>query len=131
MTGSPFAPRAFLGGAVTAFLSAGMGLAGALALRWLLDWSKGGTSAVATVFAVAGFVLGGFRAGLLQPTAPLSNGALAGCIAGVPLAVLQRLFNGKPVNVLSILFVALLSASFGIFGGIVSNTANRNRGVTR
>ena len=127
----PLTSRAYLGGAVTAFLSAGMGLVAALALRWLLDWSKGGTSAVASLFAIAGFVLGGFRAGLLQPSAPLSNGALAGCIAGVPLSVLQRVLADKPVSVLSILFVALLSASFGVFGGIVSNTANRIRGVDR
>ena len=93
----------------------------------LLDWSKGSKTLVASLFAIAGFILGGFRAGLLEPPAPLSNGAAAAVAAYVPLGLLQRLLAGTAVRVLSLVFATLLAASFGVFGGFVANNANRQR----
>ena len=122
-----FLPRAVLGGALTALITAGMGLIGALAVGGVLDWSKGAKTLIASVFAIAGFVLGGFRAGLLQPPAPLSNGAAAAVVAYVPLGILQRVLSDTSLRVLNLVFASLLAASFGVFGGFVANNANRQR----
>ena len=122
-----FLPRAILGGALTALITAGMGLIGALAVGGVLDWSKGAKTVIASVFAIAGFVLGGFRAGLLQPPAPLSNGAAAAVVAYVPLGILQRVLSDTSLRVLNLVFASLLAASFGVFGGFVANNANRQR----
>ena len=122
-----FMPRAILGGALTALITAGMGLIGALAVGGVLDWSKGAKTVIASIFAIAGFVLGGFRAGLLQPPAPLSNGAAAAVVAYVPLGILQRLLSDTSLRVLNLVFASLLAASFGVFGGFVANNANRQR----
>lgn len=122
-----FLPRAVLGGALTALITAGMGLIGALAIGGVLDWSRGAKTLIASVFAIAGFVLGGFRAGLLQPPAPLSNGAAAAVVAYVPLGILQRVLSDTSLRVLNLVFASLLAASFGVFGGFVANNANRQR----
>ncbi len=122
-----FLPRAVLGGALTALITAGMGLIGALAVGGVLDWSRGAKTLIASVFAIAGFVLGGFRAGLLQPPAPLSNGAAAAVVAYVPLGILQRVLSDTSLRVLNLVFASLLAASFGVFGGFVANNANRQR----
>lgn len=122
-----FLPRAVLGGALTALITAGMGLIGALAVGGVLDWSRGAKTLIASVFAIAGFVLGGFRAGLLQPAAPLSNGAAAAVVAYVPLGILQRVLSDTSLRVLNLVFASLLAASFGVFGGFVANNANRQR----
>ena len=120
-------PRAAAAGAITAFLTAGAGLLLALALRALFDWGNGPTIALASVFAVIGCTLGGFRAGLGAPATPLTNGALAGSLAGTVLSVGQRLAAGKGLNLGAVIFVAFVSGSFGIFGGIVATNANRMR----
>jgi hypothetical protein len=112
--------RAFLGGAATTFIMAAMGVVIALALGQALSWDKQSKSLLMTVFLLAGCVLGGFRSGLLCPTAPLSNGAAAAALAYAPLALLQRVL-------LSILFATFIAASFGVFGGLVSNQANQTR----
>ena len=122
-----FLPRAVFGGALTALITAGMGLIGALAVGGVLDWSRGAKTLIASVFAIAGFVLGGFRAGLLQPPAPLSNGAAAAVVAYVPLGILQRVLSDTSLRVLNLVFASLLAASFGVFGGFVANNANRQR----
>jgi hypothetical protein len=126
-----FAARAVLGGALTALITSGMALVAALAIGGVLDWSKGAKTLVATIGAIAGFVLGGFRAGLLQPPAPLSNGAAAAVVAYVPLGILQRLLAGTGIRVLNLIFASLLAASFGVFGGFVANNANRTRAAGR
>ena len=72
-------------------------------------------------------MLGGFRAGLLQPPAPLSNGAAAAVVAYVPLGILQRVLSDTSLRVLNLVFASLLAASFGVFGGFVANNANRRR----
>src|SRR5690242_19620306 len=126
-SGTTVEPRADIGGAVTVLLTVGMGLVAALALGGLLDWRKGTKTLVATVFAIAGFMLGGFRAGLLCPPAPLTNGALAAAIGFIPVGVLQRITAHKGLRPLNLVFAALLAASFGVFGGFVANNANRQR----
>jgi hypothetical protein len=120
-------PRAVLGGFVTAVICVGIGLVSALGVREVFHWTKGGTSTLAFVFAAIGFLLGGFRAGLLCPPAPLSNGAIAAMLAYVPLGIGQRLIAGKDVRFLSVVFFALLAACFGVFGGYVANNANKVR----
>ena len=121
--------RAMFGGAVTAMIMVSMGLAGALVLRELLNWTKGTTSTVVSAAAIAGFVLGGFRAGLLEVRAPLTNGAAAAALAGLIASIGQRLVFGKALNPLTIMVAVVLAASCGIFGGFVSNTAARRRGL--
>ncbi len=120
-------PRAVAGGFVTALICVAAGLAAALLVREVFDWTRGGTSTLAFVFAASGFLLGGFRAGLLCPRAPLSNGAVAAMLAFVPLGIGQRLIAGKELRPLSLVFGALFAACFGVFGGYVANNANRMR----
>ena len=119
--------RAVLGGAATTFIMAAMGVVVSLALGQLLSWDKQSKSLLMTVFLLAGCVLGGFRAGLLHPPAPLSNGASAAALAYAPLAIVQRVLFGKSINVLTIVFATFIAASFGVFGGLVSNQANQTR----
>ncbi len=119
--------RAVIGGAATTFIMAAMGVAVALALGQVLSWDKQSKSLFMTVFLLGGCLLGGFRSGLLCPSAPLSNGAAAAALAYVPLAIIQRLLFAKPINVLPIVFATFFAASFGVFGGLVSNQANQTR----
>lgn len=121
------APRAVAGGFVTALICVAAGLVAALLVREVFNWTRGGTSTLAFVFAAGGFLLGGFRAGLLYPPAPLSNGAAAAMLAFIPLGIAQRLIAGKGVRPLSIVFGALFAACFGVFGAYVANNANRMR----
>ena len=126
---SPLSRRAVAGGTITALIMVFGGLAAALVLRELLSWTKGTASTIASAAAIAGFVLGGFRAGLLEVRAPLTNGAAAAAAAGLISSIGQRLAFGKSINPLAILVVVILAASCGIFGGFVSNTAARQRGL--
>ena len=119
--------RAVLGGAATTFIMTAIGLVATLAFGGLMGWDKQSKSLVITLFLLSGCVLGGFRAGLLCPPAPLSNGAASAALAYVPLALLQRVVFGKSINPLSIVFATFVAASFGVFGGLVSNQANRTR----
>ncbi len=123
--------NAVIAGASTAFLTAAMGLGVAIAFRALFDWSSGGTTAVASFFVLAGCILGGFRAGLGAPSSPLSNAAAAAMIAGVAISIVQRLLSGNGIRPVTLVFVALLSASLGVFGGVVANTANRTRSLRK
>lgn len=109
-------------------ITGAMGLAAAFVLGAVLDVDDGSRNAVATLFAAAGFVLGGFRAGLLCPSAPLANGAGAAIVGYVPLGIVQRLAAEKPIRPIALLFAALLAGCLGVFGGIVANSANRSRG---
>jgi hypothetical protein len=126
---STLSRNAVLGGAITTLIMAAMGLAGAAMLGKMLVWTKGTISQVATAAAFAGCVLGGFRAGLLQVDAPLSNGAAAAAVGGVIAAAGQRLVYGKPINLFGLVVVAIFAACCGVFGAVVSNTAARTRGL--
>jgi hypothetical protein len=107
-----------------------MGLVAALGVGELLSWDNGSKALVATIFAIIGFLLGGFRAGLLEPRAPLSNAAASGAIAGPVLAFFQRLLADKPIKFLNLVFVGFLAASIATFGGYVANSSNRRNGRT-
>ncbi len=119
--------RSFLGGALTTLISIGMGLVVGVGLGHLLGWSTGSKTTIVTIAAVIGALLGGFRAGLLAPTAPLGNAGVAAMIGYLPLGIGQRLIAGKGFNIVAIAFATLLLGSIGVFGGLVSNTANRRR----
>ena len=72
-------------------------------------------------------MLGGFRAGLLYPPAPLSNGGIAAMLSYVPLGIVQRVISKKDLYLPSLIFAAFLAMSFGIFGGFVANNTNKTR----
>ena len=114
---------------MTALIMVSLGLAGALVMRALLHWTKATASTVASAAAIAGFVLGGFRAGLLEVRAPLTNGAAATAVAGLIASVGQRLLFGKSINPFGIAVAVVFAACCGVFGGFVSNTAARQRGL--
>ncbi len=122
-----FEPKAIGAGATTAFLTASIGLVVAVGFRSLFDWSAGGTTALASAFVLAGCMLGGFRAGLGAPRSPLSNGAAAATLAGVAISIVQRIGSGNGIRPVTLIFVALLCGSLGVFGGVVANNANRTR----
>jgi hypothetical protein len=111
--------RAAIGGAVTGCICAGAGIGLALMGSLLFGWGTNGRTAAVSVFGVIGFILGGFRAGLLQRSAPLSNGAAAGFLTSVPLSIVGLIQN--PGRLLSVIFAAFLGASLGTFGAMVSN----------
>ena len=113
------------GGAITGWICAAAGVALALGGGAALDWTGGTRTIVATVFGVFGCLLGGFRAGLFERSAPLSNGAAAGVLTAVPLSLVGLIQN--PGRILSVLFAAFLGASIGAFGGMVSNGSSRAR----
>lgn len=126
-----FERNAVVSGAVTAFLTSAFGLGVALGFRTIFGWESGGVTALATAFVVVGCVLGAFRAGLGAPRAPLSNGAAASVLAGLAISITQRLLAGKGVALGSLIFVAMLCACLGVFGGFVANNANRTRAYRR
>lgn len=122
--------KSALTGAIAAFVVASVGLVTALALGELLSWDKGSKALVATVLAVIGFLIGGYRAGILEPLAPLSNAGASGAIAGPVLALLQRLSAGKSIHLLNLVFVGLLAASIATFGGILAYSSTRKNSST-
>jgi hypothetical protein len=105
--------KSAVGGAVTGWICAGVGIGIALTGRLVLDWQSGRRTAAITIFGLLGCMLGGFRAGLLERKAPLSHGAVAGALTTFPLALI---------------FALLLGASTGTFGGMVSNGSSRKSG---
>lgn len=126
-SGATLERKAILAGATTAFICVAVGLIVALVLRGLLDWTKSATTLVATLFAIVGFLLGGFRAGLEYPPAPLSNGAGAAMVAYIPLGIVQRITARTSLNPLGLMLAAFFAACFGMVGGYVSNNANKAR----
>ncbi len=115
--------RAAFGGAVTGWICAVFGLLVALGLGGVLSWSGGTKTLVVSVFGVIGCLLGGFRAGLLERSAPLSNGAAAGGLTAVALAMVGVVQD--PSRVGGVLFGIFIGASFGTFGAMVSNISAR------
>jgi hypothetical protein len=115
--------KSALGGAITGWICAAVGVALALGGGAAMGWSSGTRTIIATVFGLFGCLLGGFRAGLLQRAAPLSNGAGAGALTAIPLALIGLVQN--PTRIFGVVFAALLGASVGAFGGMVSNGSSR------
>ncbi len=84
-----------------------------------------GSNAVFVPFLVylAGLVAGGWRAGRLQPDAPLSNGGVAALAAYAALAVVAsiiRVASDRSLDVVSLASNAFLAASAGILGGLIA-----------
>ena len=75
------------------------------------------------VMAMAGFATGGFVAGSKRPEAPLSHGALAGLLAFSTVQLIAstvNLIRGDTLNVLQIVFNAMLASGLGLLGGHLS-----------
>ena len=123
-------PRAAFGGAATAVIGLTMALGITLGVNAVVTLGKGGRNGLFGLLAVIAIVLGGFRAGLLAPPAPLTNAAAAGVIATIPLHVVrivQRVRAHESIPVGTLVFATLLAASAAVFGGFVANAANRQR----
>ncbi len=118
--------RGAAGGALSALITAGMGLAFALAGGLLLDWDSGVRTSVFTVAAFVGFLLGGFRAGLLEPGAPLVNAAGSGALASIPFTAVGVVQGGR--NPVGIVFAIGLAAVVATLGGMVGASRNRQLG---
>ena len=123
MSGSVVTSRAAIGGAFTGWICAGFGLGLALGGGALFGWGSGPKTLLASVFGVIGCLLGGFRAGLLERSAPLSNGAGAGALTGLSLGLVGMVQD--PGRIGGLLFAVFIGASFGTFGGMVSNVSAR------
>jgi hypothetical protein len=121
-----FNTRASVGGAVTGWICAAVGVAVALGGGAVFDWGSGTKTVIASLCGVIGCLLGGFRAGLLDRSAPLSNGAGAGALTSLALALIGLLQD--PTRIGAVVFATLLGASIGTLGAMVSNvSANRIR----
>ena len=73
---------------------------------------------------LAGLVAGGWRAGRVQPDAPLSNGGVAALAAYAALAVAAsviRVVSDRSLDVVSLAFNAFLAGSAGILGGLIAS----------
>ena len=123
MSASIVTARAAVGGAVTGWICAVFGLLVAVGVGAALSWDGGTRTVVASVFGVVGCLLGGFRAGLLERRAPLSNGAAAGALTAAALALVGLVQD--PSRVGGMLFAIFIGASFGMFGSMVSNVSAR------
>ncbi|MFN8053646.1 MAG: hypothetical protein U0Q22_19590 [Acidimicrobiales bacterium] len=107
---------------------------------WLIDSGRlGKTEAFNYVLYFAIMfcgALGGFAAARLTDTAPLQNGAAAAAFAALAIQVggaIRRTIIGESVsNPIGWIFLALLMATFGMFGAWVNEkTAPSQNGVTR
>jgi hypothetical protein len=113
--------RAVLGGAIVGLVVA----VPTIVLSSLADVDPR-SNAVFLPFLVylAGLVAGGWRAGRLQPRAPLSNGGVAAIAAYAVLAVAAsviRVVSDRSLDVVSLAFNAFLAASAGILGGLIAS----------
>jgi putative membrane protein (TIGR04086 family) len=115
--------KAAVGGAVTGWICTALGVLGAVAGGAWLHWTSGSRTIIATVFGIVGCLLGGFRSGLLQRSAPLSNGGAAGALTAIPLALIGLIQD--PKRIIGALFAVFLGACVGTFGGMVSNGSAR------
>ena len=77
---------------------------------------------------LAGLVAGGWRAGRLQPDAPLSNGGVAAIATYAALAIVAsviRVASDRTLDVVSLAFNAFLAGSAGILGGLIAGWRRR------
>jgi hypothetical protein len=117
--------KSAVGGAVTGWICAGVGIGIALTGRLVLDWASGRRTAAITIFGLLGCALGGFRSGLLERRNPLSHGAAAGALTTLPLAGIGLAQSPGGARLVTAVFALLLGASVGTFGGMVSNGSSR------
>lgn len=81
---------------------------------------------------LAGMFVGGFVAGSKQPDTPLTHGALAGAVAYLvaqTATVFVGVFSNNDLkSPVVYVFNTLLSASFGVVGGLVAERRNTQVG---
>jgi hypothetical protein len=118
--------RGAAGGALSAIITAGMGLALAVAGSVVLDWDKPTRTGVFTVAAFVGFLLGGFRAALLEGRAPYSNAAASGALAAIVYTAVGVVQGGR--NPVGIIFGIGLAAVVATIGGMVGASRNNQMG---
>ena len=113
--------RAVFAGAQLAVLIGGAAIAVAQAVTSLTDRDA---NLLLYLVLLVGLAAGGRRAGRLQPTSPLTHGALAAMAAYVVLIVVItviRLALGREVaDPVSLVFNGLMAASAGVVGGYVA-----------
>ncbi len=113
--------RAVVAGATLAVIVAGASIVVAQTIKSLTDADA---NLLLYLILLGGLTAGGRIAGLRQPQAPLTHGALAALSAYVVLiAVITaiRLVLGREVaDPVSLLFNGLMAASAGIFGGYLA-----------
>ena len=83
------------------------------------------------VVVVAGLVLGGWRAGVRAPDAPLTHGALAALAAYVIIATATtalRIASGDGADLVAVVFNAFMAVGAGILGGMVAGRRPRPEG---
>lgn len=112
---------AVLAGARLAVIVAGAAIVVAQTIKSLTD---NDANLLLYLVLLGGLAAGGRVAGLREPQAPLTHGALAALAAYVVLIVVItaiRLALGREVaDPVSLLFNALMAASAGIFGGYLT-----------
>ena len=112
---------AVLAGARLAVIVAGAAIVVAQTIKSLTDSDA---NLLLYIVLLGGLAAGGRVAGLREPQAPLTHGALAALVAYVVLIVVItaiRLALGREVaDPVSLLFNALMAASAGIFGGYLT-----------
>jgi hypothetical protein len=120
------------GGALSALITAGMGLGVALLGSLLLGWESGTRTGVFTAAAFLGFLLGGFRAALLLPSAALANGAASGALAAIPITAIGVVQGGRnPASIVFAVGMAAVIATLGAMVGVSNNKRSGRRDASR
>ena len=122
MTTSLLDGRAVVGGAVVGLVVA----VPTTVISAVADFDPRSNAGFVVPFLIylAGLVAGGWRAGRLQPDAPLSNGGVAAIAAYAVLAValsVVRVVSDRSLDVVSLTFNAFLAGSAGILGGLIAS----------
>lgn len=109
-------------GALVGSVAAAATIVVALALRPL---TGGGADALLYLVLLGGLGAGGRAAGLRQPAAPLTHGALAAMVALVVVVVavvgVRAAFGRAQPGALSLVFHLLMAATAGVLGGYLAS----------
>ena len=94
--------------------------------------SSGGLGGVFFIAILAGFALVGWLAGRAAPRVPLTHGAVAAVVAFVVVQVTVLLIafvagHDSDVNPFALVFGALMAASAGTLGALISTRRRRGR----
>lgn len=111
--------RAVLGGALACLLLTGPAAIALAVVDRADDGEESNWVLAVLLLIVAGFLLGGARAGRSARQAPFLNGATATLVVFVVvqgIAAIVNAIDGDGVNLLAMVFNALLAASIGIVG---------------
>jgi putative membrane protein (TIGR04086 family) len=111
--------RAILGGAIACLLLTGPAAIILAVVDRADDGEESNWVLAVLILIVAGFLLGGARAGRSARQAPFLNGAAATLVVFVVvqgIAAIANAIDGDGVNVVAVVFNALLAASIGTVG---------------